>query len=297
MYHWSGDHPRIVSNAQEEAALGNGWASNSRAFAPYKGPRRIRTEQQIPTKWLAEWGVPGMSPELKKKIAAQLLRAEVAFDRSLDPDAGALVAMRQAFDGIAKVLFDAGILTADLLRKDIYDFVWDAAIAGAWWRLASESRTRLFPEPVGHYWIWRDDNPAALGLFRAEIMLWEAELLEAPSPKAEGKVVSESQPPTPAHTPPIDKDSPLSVDRSDPSPDFASESGRGVAMAAYKKFWSTDESSCSEAALARTALVDPADLSKWKKGSLPADSEKKARIERALRSNEKPTPVPTRPTD
>jgi hypothetical protein len=34
--------------------------------------------------------------------------------------------------------------------------------------------------------------------------------------------------------------------------------------------------------------VHAADLSKWKKGSLPASSGKKERIENALRSNEPP---------
>jgi hypothetical protein len=40
--------------------------------------------------------------------------------------------------------------------------------------------------------------------------------------------------------------------------------------------------------------VDPADLVKWKKGELPATSDKKARIENALKKNEPPTP-PARP--
>lgn len=94
--------------------------------------------------------MPGLSSEHRKKIKAQLLRADSAFERSLDadPDSDALVSMRQAFDRIAGVLFDAGILTEDLLRKDIPQLVWDSAIAGGWWRLASETRQDIFPEQL-----------------------------------------------------------------------------------------------------------------------------------------------------
>ena len=126
----------------------------------------------------------------------------------------------------------------------------------------------------------------------AEIRQWEAELLDAPSPKVFG-----SPAPAAASTLPTDEASANSADQADPPPDFSSELGRKVAIATYKKFWTTEESPCSEAALARTALVDPADLSKWKKSSLPADSVKKARIEKAIKNNEKPTPVSSRPAD
>ena len=76
---------------------------------------------------------------------------------------------------------------------------------------------------------------------------------------------------------------------SDPG-DFASEAARARALADYIERWD-----CSEAALARTATVDPADLSKWKKGSLPSGSDKKARIENAIRNNEPATPAANRP--
>jgi hypothetical protein len=65
--------------------------------------------------------------------------------------------------------------------------------------------------------------------------------------------------------------------------DFTSDQGRSTAVNRYAKHWA-----CPEAALARAAAVDTADLSKWKKGRLPAGSEKRARIERALVNSEKP---------
>jgi hypothetical protein len=78
---------------------------------------------------------------------------------------------------------------------------------------------------------------------------------------------------------------------------FNSEAGRNRAVENYTKHWTTEEWTCSEASLARSATVDPADLSKWKKGLLPADSDKVSRIEKALRNNQRPTPAPKKPAD
>jgi hypothetical protein len=68
-----------------------------------------------------------------------------------------------------------------------------------------------------------------------------------------------------------------------------SDEGRSAAVGEYTIRWA-----CSEAGLARAAAVDPGDLSKWKKGQLPAGSEKRARIERALLNNQEPLPPPKR---
>jgi len=84
----------------------------------------------------------------------------------------------------------------------------------------------------------------------------------------------------------------LEVSNSEPTLDLASGPGRITAIMAYTKRWS-----CSEASLARKAVVDPADLSKWKKGGLPAASNKKRRIEAILRNNEPPIPAVTTSTD
>ena len=189
-YHWNGKTV-TVKNADEEAALGGGWANTPAAFAPYKGARPARLEEQNPVKWVDEWSAPGLSAEHRKKIKAQLLRADGAFERSPDPDSAALASMRQAFDGIARVLFEAGILTEDLLRKDIPQLVWDCAISGGWWRLASETRQDIFPEQIGRYWVWRDDSRDWKGLFRAEAGQWEATLLEAPLREGPADATSE----------------------------------------------------------------------------------------------------------
>lgn len=70
--------------------------------------------------------------------------------------------------------------------------------------------------------------------------------------------------------------------------DFDSELGRTSAVTAYTQRWN-----CTEASLARTARVAPADLSKWKKSRLlPAKSEKRVRIEKVLRDNTPPIGLP-----
>jgi hypothetical protein len=57
--------------------------------------------------------------------------------------------------------------------------IWDCAIAGGWWHLASEAPTDIFPERIGHYWVWRDDSRDWGMLFRAETSDWTGTLLAA----------------------------------------------------------------------------------------------------------------------
>jgi hypothetical protein len=78
----------------------------------------------------------------------------------------------------------------------------------------------------------------------------------------------------------------------DPGFEFASAAERVTAILAYTQHWT-----CSDAALARKAVVHPADLSKWKKGGLPAESDKKRRIEAVLRNNEPPIPAVKKSAD
>jgi hypothetical protein len=298
-YHWNGKNV-TVKNAEEEAALRGGWANAPGAFDAYKGARRASTSEHNPTKWVEEWSVPGLSSGHRSKIKAQLLRADALFERWPDPESGALEAMRQAFDGIAGVLWEAGVLTESLLRNELPEFIWDSAIAAGWWRAASETRQDIFPERIGHYWVWRDDSRDWNGLFRSETAVWEAMLLEAP-PRATSAAAAaptdrpESQassleaeslpehalPSTPAGAATDSSGAALLNESSE----FISVAQREAAIAEYTKHWT-----CSGAALARAARVHPADLSKWKKGSLPAQSDKKARIEKVLQNDEAPVP-------
>ena len=175
--------PVNVQNADEEAALGGGWG-DQKDILPYRDTRPQRPEQHDVLKWVDEWQVPQLLSDVRKKIQAQLLRADAEFWRSRDDPKAVPDSMRQAFQGIAKVLFEAGILTEELLRNEIPQLVWDSAIAGGWYRFASEVPKNIFPERIGHYYVWRDETQDWKALFHSEIRESMAALLEAPRRKS-----------------------------------------------------------------------------------------------------------------
>lgn len=168
-------------------------ANTPAAFDPYKGARAARAEQPNPAKWVDEWPVPGLCSEHRDKIKAALWRADAAFAKSPGAAGACPDSMRYAFVGIAQLLFDAGILTEQLLQKDIPLLVWDSAIAAGWWRFASETRQDIFPEELGHYWVWRDDGEDWPGLFRAEAAEWRSKLLDGPIQRPEQRDAAEAK--------------------------------------------------------------------------------------------------------
>ena len=170
---------RTVQNADEEAALGKGWADTPAVFDPYQGPRQPRTEEQNPLKWVDGWTGAELSSEERNRIKAVFLRADAFFWRSPDDVSAAKAAMGQAFHGVAKVLAEGGILSEEILLNELPALVWDAAIAGGWYRYASEVPMDIFPEQLGHYWIWRDDRDWN-DLFYSERTEWYASLVENP---------------------------------------------------------------------------------------------------------------------
>ena len=174
-YHWI-QNPVIVNNADEGTALGGGGADTPAAFAPYSGPRPPRTADQKAIKWVDDWPVPAVMSDHRQGIKIELLRADVAFWKSPDTPDAHHTAMRLAFEGVAMVLFAAGILTENLLRNEIPQLVWDSAIAAGWWRCASETPQNIFPERVGHYWVWRDDRTDWHRLFHDETEEWVVRL-------------------------------------------------------------------------------------------------------------------------
>jgi hypothetical protein len=126
-----------------------------------------------------EWSVrEGLSAVLSIKIKAVLKRAHAAFWKLPDAPNADTVAMQLAFDGVATVFFDAGILSQQLLEKEIPSLVWDSAIAGGWWRLASDIRSNIFPEELGHYWVYRENTRDWNMLFTVESSELEARLLD-----------------------------------------------------------------------------------------------------------------------
>jgi hypothetical protein len=274
-YHWSGK-TTAVQNAEEDAALCIGWAETPAAFHPFQGERPPRSAADDPTRCVDAWRVDGLAPEQRRKIQAELLRADALFEQAFDKEDGMIAAMRRAFHGIAKVLLSARVLTKPMLYKEIPELVWASAIAARWWRRADASPSNLFPYPAGHHWIWLDHPADRDAIFRAEVREWTAALLELPN--------GEENSPSPETRRPEEQPqvSALAVEATGDDA-FTSETERIEALEQYTRLWQ-----CAEAALARAAGVHPVDLSKWKKGKLPRKSDKKARIEKALLGNTPP---------
>jgi hypothetical protein len=174
-YHWTNGSV-VVENADGEAALGGGWADSPAAFAAYRGLRQARQAELKAIQWVDNWPVPEVTSDHRQRIKLELLRADAEFWKSPDTPSAPLTAMRQAFDGIAMVLVVAGVLTESLLRNGIPELVWGSAIAAGWWRCASQTPQRIFPERVGHYWVWRDDGTDWQRLFHDETELWVVRL-------------------------------------------------------------------------------------------------------------------------
>jgi hypothetical protein len=180
-YHLNGNKA-LIRNAQEEAALGGGWSDNPREIDLYKGPRSQDPDQYDPVKWVDEWPVSGLSEGERKKIKAGLYKAHAGFWRSPDASNAVAEAMGLAFGVIAQTLFDAGLLDEQRLREDVASLVWDSAVAGGWFRLASENRKRMFPEPLGHYWGWTGNDRDCKTRLSAETADWRGKLLSASEP-------------------------------------------------------------------------------------------------------------------
>ena len=53
-------------------------------------------------------------------------------------------------------------------------------IAAGWWRCASETPQDIFPERVGHYWVWRDERTDEPRLFHDETEVWRVRLAVLP---------------------------------------------------------------------------------------------------------------------
>ena len=179
-YHWAKE-PRIVQSPEDEAALGGGWADTPAAFERYRDAARAKPKQPDPLRLGEQWKVAGLLPGHQNQIKAQLLKAHALFWRSPDTREATANSMRLAFDGIAGALFGGGILTPERLEKDIPALVWDSAVAGGWWYLASQTCSDIFPEQIGHHWVWRDEAGPWRCLFRAETATWSAKLLERES--------------------------------------------------------------------------------------------------------------------
>jgi len=157
-----------------------------------------------PTRYVDEWPLPGLSAVHRTKIKADLLKAHAAFLRSNRFDVYSYVApMQQAFNGIASVLFDANLLTEEILNNQVRLFVIESANAGKWLYFASTSdagRIEIFPGYLGDKDVWGRFNKTLYMLFKAEIAEWTSKLLEREASESDG---ARRQASLSANTPPV----------------------------------------------------------------------------------------------
>jgi len=99
-YSWAGKTV-IVHNLEQEAALGGGWADTPAAFTPYRGPRPGRADRDDPLQWVDQWPVAQLSAVDRRRLKAQLLKADAAFWKAPDVPSAEVDTMRLAFVGIA----------------------------------------------------------------------------------------------------------------------------------------------------------------------------------------------------
>jgi len=182
-YHYSGQET-IVHNAEEDEALGGGWAERPHDWLRYKGARRLDPRHD-PIKWVDQWPLESLRESLKNQIKARLLKIHARFWQNPDQPGADTEAMVVALDQIAQVLFDAQFLREHHLTHEIPELIWDSAIAGGWWSLASETPSRMFREKLGRYWVFRDDTRNWDMLFGTAVAKWRAILLESRAPGSE----------------------------------------------------------------------------------------------------------------
>jgi hypothetical protein len=176
----------IQSKQRQAAATGD----------PFGGACRVaQTAQDSPLRTLRNVGgwPASLSDECVNQIETVLLGAAarcwtsptLANEEGFDPLSSADV-MRLAFDRIAQVLFDAGVLKPDrpidsrdgVGLDDIVLLVWETARLGDWLHLDEETR-QAFRKQRNATDVWSDQE----ALFRAETTKWKASLL-AGSPSA-----------------------------------------------------------------------------------------------------------------
>lgn len=165
--------------------------------------------------------------------------------------------MRQAFSGIAKILFMADLLTVEILNRELPLFVvLEAAIAGYWWLTCGPPDTRgeIFPGHFGHADDWQEMNSRWYGLFTAEISEWHSKLLESEIQRAVGPP---NQPAQPRKT-------------------FAPET-RELRLQDF-----IDVKGTTIAAVRRAARTAKANMQQWRRGELSNDSVMSERIEDVL---------------
>jgi hypothetical protein len=220
--------------------------------------------ERNPIKWVDEWPLPGLSPEDRLSIKGHLLEAHALFHRIDDYSKP----MQQAFDRIAGVLFESGLLTSEVLNKQLSLFIFESALAADWYFWGPrEDRTEIFPGYLGNATAWKEFTDNLPRMFLAEISEWTGKLLHREAAEIKSA-------------------------RGMPQKDVSKEIERRARLLDEYKA-ATKHPSSKRIYEAKNSGIHKPEFYQWVNGILSADSATAKNFERFLR--EKKSPIPRNP--
>jgi hypothetical protein len=222
-------------------------------------------QDQDPTDLVDEWPLP-LSAADRKRVKAILLAAHAAYLRGQFDDPYKWIdPIQKAFSDTAQLLFNANLLTAELLENQLRLLLVEAGIAFHWFYwAANESLTEIFPRYLGHASTWDAFNGKFSMIFLAEIAEWRGKLLEREAANAT-EIESE--------------------------PESKEITRRKNLLAEYKAATSTRSN--QRIYQARNSGIHKPEFYQWLNGALPADSTMTVSLERFLLA--KKSPIPRKP--
>jgi hypothetical protein len=231
-------------------------------------------EKYDPTQWVDEWPIPGLSDSDRKRIKAVLLKAHARYLRQPIDPYGFIEPMEQAYDGIAGILFEAGILDDVLLGGPLRFLIVEFAVRAQWMASPLNQGLReVFPGYWGRPGPWIAFNSQYQAVFGAQLAEWRARLLER------------------------DADSSRAAPQPNTYPDDL-PAEREKRIAARKQMLQDYKAACGSVSnrriySARNSGLYKAQFSEWVNGILPDSSATTINFERFLR--EKKPPIPRKP--
>ncbi|WP_158820016.1 hypothetical protein [Granulicella sp. S156] len=99
-----------------------------------------------PTIWVDEWPLAELSSVDRLRIKSQIYKGHAIAVRHTRKNARVVLieAMSKTFDGVARVLFDSGLLTKELLEGPVRLLILEAAMEGKWFDRYSYEPTELY---------------------------------------------------------------------------------------------------------------------------------------------------------
>ena len=126
-----------------------------------------------------EWPLPGLSPAHRAKIKSELLKAQATYYRLSMRELGFEKPMQMAFTGIAAILFDASLLTIEILENQLRLLMVEAAMIGGWMNPhPDDPRVEIFPGFFGHQLAWSRFNQHGIQILFASTAEWHSRLLD-----------------------------------------------------------------------------------------------------------------------